>query len=197
MSDKVFLATGNRGKVEEMTPIFEKRDLDLVQVDADVPEIDAMDVEEVAERKSKDSYQKALETGEIEEGQMLIVEDTGFYAEGIGGFPGAESAFFARTAGAEKILNLLEENENRSAYFKTALAVIENGEIHVFTGEMTGVIPEEKTGDSHPHLPYNSFFIPDAGEGESLAENPDLKDESFHRRKAVQKFLDWFEENKR
>mgnify|MGYP002760313396 CR=1 FL=1 len=193
MTRKIFFATGNQGKIEEMQPLFEDRDLELVQVDADVPEIDAMDVAEVAEQKVRDSFQEALENNEITEEDLLIVEDTGFYVEGINGFPGAEAAFFAGTAGAEKLLNLLEDGEDRSAYFKTAIAYMKDGEVEIFTGKMHGKVPEEKRGDSHPHLPYNSYFIPE-GEKKSLAENSMVTQEEFHRTRAVEKFLDWFDQ---
>ncbi|MFB6242134.1 MAG: non-canonical purine NTP pyrophosphatase [Candidatus Nanosalina sp.] len=194
MSRKIFFATGNAGKVEEMTPLFEDRDLELVQVETDVPEIDAMDVEEVARQKVKDSFEAAKEKGAVEYEDTLIIEDTGFYVEGLDGFPGAEAAFFAETAGAGKLLNLLEYGEDRSAYFKTAIALIHDGEIEIFTGRMEGKVPKEKRGVSHPHLPYNSFFIPDHGDGKSLAENQELKEDEFHRRNAVENFLEWYGE---
>lgn len=194
MTRKIFFATGNKGKIEEMTPFFQEKSLELEQVDVDVPEIDTLDVEDVAKRKVKDSYRKALEKGEIGEEDVLIVEDTGFYVESLGGFPGAEAAYFAGTAGAEKLLNLLRDEEDRSACFKTAVAVIKDGEVNVFTGKLEGKVPEEKTGDSHDHLPYNSFFIQDEREGkDSLAENSMYESESFHRTRATLKFLEWLE----
>jgi XTP/dITP diphosphohydrolase len=191
MTEKIFLATGNRGKIQEMRPLFEYRDLELIQVKADVPEIDAKDVETVAEQKLLDSREKALEKGEVEESDILMVEDTGFYVESLDGFPGAEAAFFAGTAGAEKLLNLLENETDRLAYFKTAIAAWIDGEVKIFSGRMQGKVPERKRGESHPHLPYNSFFVPE-GEEESLAENSMVTDESFHRTKAVEEFLDWY-----
>ena len=146
----------------------------------------------MARRKVKDSYQKALEKGEISEGDMLIVEDTGFYVSSLGGFPGAEAAYFAGTAGAEKLLKLLKGENDRSAYFKTAIAVIQDGEIDIFSSKLEGKVPERKAGRSHDQLPYNSFFIPQEREGEqSLAENPMYENESFHRTQATLKFLDW------
>ncbi|MFQ3275447.1 MAG: XTP/dITP diphosphohydrolase [Candidatus Nanohaloarchaea archaeon] len=189
----IFFATGNEGKLEEMEPPFREAGYELVQVEADVPEIDAMDVEEVAKRKVMDSYQEAVLGQEIGSVDYFIVEDTGFYVEALDGFPGAEAAFFAGTAGAERLLDLMEGEEDRSAYFRTAIAVYMPGrdEIEIFTGKMTGKIPEEKRGKSHPHLPYNSYFIPDHGNGESLAENEELKNEEMHRRKAVNSFIDW------
>lgn len=194
MVRKVFFATGNEGKIQEMQPFFTDEEVELVQVDVDVPEIDAMDVEEVAKRKVRDSFQKALDQGEVEKEDMMIVEDTGFYVESIGGFPGAEAAYFAGTAGAEKLLNLLEDENNRSAYFKTAIAVIQEGEVEVFTGRLEGRVPEKPRGESHDHLPYNTYFVPDEREGdESLAESSMYEDERFHRTRATLKFLDWLQ----
>lgn len=194
MTEDIFFATGNKGKIEEMEPFFKKKGFDLIQVDVDVPEIDTLDVEDVAKRKVKDSYHKALEKGRIDEEDTLIVEDTGFYVESLGGFPGAEAAYFAGTAGAEKLLNLLSNEENRSAYFKTAVAVIKDGEVDVFTGKLEGKVPQEKTGESHEHLPYNSFFIPKEREGDySLAEDSMYQSEDFHRTQATLRFLKWIQ----
>lgn len=186
MKEKIYFATGNEGKLEEMRPAFEETGFELEQVEADVPEIDELEIEKVAEQKLMDSYD---EIGK----QPLIIEDTGFFVETLGGFPGVEAAYFDKTAGAEKLLDLMEGEENRKAYFKTAIAAYIDGNVHVFTGKMMGKIPEEKKGDSHPHLPYNSFFIPDHSDGESLAQNESLKEGEFHRKEATEKFLKWLE----
>lgn len=184
--EKVYFATGNQGKVDEMRPSFEKRGLELVQIDVDVPEIDDMDVEKVARRKVIDSYKEWGDDG------LLIVEDTGFFVKALNGFPGAEAALFAGTVGASGLLKLMENMENREAYFRTSIAVYDDRNIETFTGKMKGKVPENKRGESKPSLPYNSYFIPE-GEEESLAENQDLKNKKFHRRKAVNNFLDWLE----
>lgn len=193
----IFFATGNKGKIQEMNHPFNQKGFELVQVDVDVPEIDARDVEDVAERKVLDSYREAERNGMVDGLEdYFIVEDTGFYVEALDGFPGAEAAFFAGTAGVEKLLPMMESAQNRDAYFRTAIAVYlpKTDQVRIFTGKMTGKIPDRKRGESHPHLPYNSFFIPDHGDGESLAENPELKNEEMHRRKAVEKVLEWLEE---
>lgn len=183
---RINFATGNQGKLKEMRPLFEDRGHSLEQVEADVSELDAVDVEDVARQKVIDSFEAVGTEG------MLIVEDTGFYVEGIGGFPGSEAAYFDETAGADRLLDLMRDLDDRSAYFKTVIAVYVDGEIEVFTGKMHGKIPEKKRGNSHDHLPYNSFFIPKKAE-KSLAENPELKDKDFHRNIAVKKFLDWLD----
>jgi XTP/dITP diphosphohydrolase len=183
---EIFFATGNQGKIEEMTPRFVERGHSLKQVDVDVHELDALDVEEVAKQKVIDSFEAADVNG------PMIVEDTGFYVEGIGGFPGSEAAYFDKTAGADKLLDLLKDVDDRSAYFKTTIALIMDGEVHTFSGKMHGRVSEQKRGESHPHLPYDSYFIPE-GEERSFAENAELKEAENHREKAVKKFLDWLD----
>lgn len=192
--ETVYVATGNNGKYREMKPVFEDQNLDLVQIDADAPEIDAWDVEKVAERKLRDSRRVALEKGLVSEEDTVIVEDTGLYIEALDGFPGAESAFFARTAGVEKLISLLRDESDRSAYFRTAIGAFMEGDIKVFTGELHGRIPGSGRGDPHDSLPYNRFFVPEFSD-ETLAENPGLKEKEFHRRKAVKKFIDAYAED--
>lgn len=183
---KLFFATGNQGKIEEMAPKFIEKGHSLEQVKVDVAEIDAFDVEDVARRKVLDSSEAANVDG------PMIVEDTGFYVEGIGGFPGSQAAYFAETAGVPKLLKLLEGENDRSAYFKTAIALKIDDEVHVFTGKIRGKVPQNPCGESHPHLPYDSYFIPEHGD-KTFAENPELKDENTHRHKAMMNLLEWLE----
>ncbi|MFB6292480.1 MAG: non-canonical purine NTP pyrophosphatase [Candidatus Nanohaloarchaea archaeon] len=184
---KIYFATGNPGKVEEMQPLFQERGFELEQVEVDVDEIDALDVEEVAEQKAIDSFEDAGVEG------MLIVEDTGFYVETLEGFPGAKAAFFDMTVGASGILDLMQGEEDRPAYFKTAIAVCDGDDVRVFTGRVDGELALEKRGESHPHLPYDSYFIPDHGPGKSFAEDPELKRQNSQRKQATLKLLDWLE----
>lgn len=183
---ELVFATGNSGKVEEMKPIFEDTEFSLVQRKVDIDEIDALDVEDVAQRKVEDSYKEL-------DDEVVIIEDTGFYVEGLNGFPGAKAAFFDYTCGAENLLKLLDRSKNRSAYFKTAIAIKTPKEVKIFTGKMTGKIPEEPRGEAMEELPYNSIIVPDHGDGATVAENPDFKDKHFHRVKATKKLLDWME----
>lgn len=187
MDGKVSIATGNLGKFREMKPIFEEKGVSLNRVDVDISEIDSMSVEKVARKKVKDSY-NFLD----EKPTAIIVEDTGFFVQSLNGFPGVEAAYFAETAGVDKLLKLLEDENNRKAYFKTAIAYYDGEKVRVFTGKMKGVVPKVKKGKSKPSLPYNSYFVPKVSGNESLAENPKLKDENFHRNKATREFLDWY-----
>ncbi|MFB6147946.1 MAG: non-canonical purine NTP pyrophosphatase [Candidatus Nanohaloarchaea archaeon] len=183
--EKVLFATGNRGKVEEMQPLFGEKGYELEQVQVDIEEIDALDVETVAKRKAEDSFE------EIDGDEPVIVEDTGFFVEPLGGFPGAKAAFFDRTVGAEGLLKLLEGESDRTAYFRTAIAFHDGSSTRVFSASVDGQVPGEPRGEPHPHLPYDSLFVPWDGDGSTFAERPELKEEISHREKATRKFLDW------
>lgn len=191
---KLYFATGNPGKVMEFQQRIDERGLDIEveQVDVDVEEIQELDAEEVAPRKARDSYEKAVEKGLIDEGDPLIVEDTGFHVEALEGFPGTMAKHFAVTVGAEGLIPLMEDVEDRSAYFKSVVAFHDGEKLETFPGVMKGAVPETSRGDAHDHLPYNSMIVPE-GEHETVAENPDLKDGRHHRNRAIDSFADWLQ----
>lgn len=184
--EKILFATGNKGKVEEMQPLFQERGFELEQVEVDIAEIDALDVEDVARRKAVDSYEALEGDGPV------LVEDTGIFVEALGGFPGAKAAFFSRTVGVEGLPKLLKGADDRSAYFKTAIAFHDGDSTKVVSGKVEGEIAREKRGKPHEHLPYDSYFIPSHG-SKTYAEEPELKEEFSHRRQATEKFLEWLE----
>lgn len=187
--ETVYFATGNAGKVEELQPLFRDHGYSLEQVEVDVEEIQAVDSGKVARQKVVDSYSYLDVDGTV------IVDDTGFFVESLGGFPGSLAYFFSATAGVESLIPLLDGCKERSAYFETAIAVYDGRKARVFTGKVEGEVPREKKGEpNHENLPYESYFVPDHGSGESYAENPALKEQRSHRRIAARKLLDWLEE---
>ncbi len=186
--ETIFFATGNAGKVGEMAPMFEEEGYELEQVEVDIQEIDALDVRKVAKRKVIDSYEQANVDG------LVIVEDTGLYVEALNGFPGAKAAFFARTVGAGGLLKLLDGETDRAAFFETAISVYDGEDVEIFAGRLPGMISTEKRGEGHPHLPYDSYFLPDHGKGESFAEKPELKEQKSHRELSTRKFLEWLDD---
>lgn len=189
----LFVATGNSGKIKEIRERVDDQRLSLEQIDIDVEEIQNLDVEKVAERKVKDSYRKAVEQGIIEEGEPLIVEDTGFFVQALDGFPGSMAKHFAATAGADKLIPMMKDTNERSAYFRSVIAYYDGSSLETFEGKMEGDVPEDTRGVSHPELPYNSFLVPE-GESRSLAEDSSLKDDRFHRNKAIDKLLEWLKD---
>ena len=112
----------------------------------------------------------------------------------LDGAPGVYSARYAgpqRNANdnMDKLLSELKNKSDRSAHFKTVIALVFNGEQYTFTGLCKGKILSERKGTGG--FGYDPIFLPD-GEQESFAEMPlSLKNKIGHRGKAIQKLIEF------
>lgn len=117
-----------------------------------------------------------------------IADDTGLEVDALGGAPGVTTA---RYAGADatyednvdKLLRELSGIENRTARFRTAIALVTpQGEEIVVEGVLEGVITTERRGEGG--FGYDPVFEVD---GRTLAEIPtDEKNQMSHRARALQ-----------
>ncbi|MFY8127301.1 MAG: RdgB/HAM1 family non-canonical purine NTP pyrophosphatase [Chitinophagaceae bacterium] len=126
--------------------------------------------------------------------QNAFAEDTGLHVEALNGEPGVKSA---RYAGEEKsdannikfLLHKLELFQNKSAYFKTVIALRLNGELHLFEGVCEGKIIATPTGENG--FGYDPIFVPN-GSTKTFAEmSLDEKNLFSHRKKATQKLIEF------
>lgn len=185
---KIKFATGNSHKVKEFKEELEGENLSIDQLEVDIDEIDNEDVKKVAERKAVDSF---MVSG-VEE--PVMVEDTGLYIEGINGFPGSMAGYFFGKCGNEGLLKLMKGKEDRSAYFKTVIAVYypERNDVETFTGVCDGKISEEIREEEE--FGYDPVFIPE-GHNKTFSEDKEHKMEVSHRKKAIEKMREWFQKN--
>ena len=80
---------------------------------------------------------------------------------------GAPGVYSARYAGPQRndhenmnlVLKNLENKTDRTAQFRTVVALFLNGKLHTFEGIVTGKIAKEKTGEKG--FGYDPIFIPD------------------------------------
>jgi len=85
----------------------------------------------------------------------------------------------------DKLLDLLKNKTNRKAQFRTVIALIIDGEEHLFEGIVKGEILDKKKGDKG--FGYDPVFLPD-GYDQSFAELPiNEKNEISHRARALKK----------
>jgi len=136
---KIVVVTRNRNKASEIAAFFGKQ-AEIEHVTMDLPEIRHEDVGEIAQKKAEYAYNLI--------GRALIVDDTAFSIEGLGGFPGTCAAYVHETIGNRGILRLMEGVTNRRAYFETAIALATDTGIQVFRGRIEGMIvpPRGSTG---------------------------------------------------
>lgn len=177
--------TSNPNKRREAARIL---DVELESVDLDLPEIQALDVAEVAARKALDAYE-ALGFPP----RPILVEDSGLIVEAWRGLPGALTKWFMSSVGSEGLCNMLEGSVDRSARAVCAVAVVpaRTGgpeSVEVFTGEVTGEVAPAPRGASG--FGWDPIFIPD-GSARTYAEMGDEKHGDSHRTRALEAARRW------
>jgi len=122
-------------------------------------------------------------------GYNCFADDTGLEVAALNGEPGVYSARYAgeqRDAGdnMDLLLENLLEKTDRTAQFKTVIALNSNGKQHLFTGIAKGKITTEKSGNQG--FGYDPIFQPEDFE-ETFAElSLEIKNKISHRGKATQ-----------
>jgi non-canonical purine NTP pyrophosphatase (RdgB/HAM1 family) len=173
MHNRLLFVSSNPGKVREVEAIL---GTPVEQLELDLPEIQALDVAEVARYKAMTAFERA--------GQPVLVEDTGLYIEALRGLPGALVRWFLATIGPGGICNLIPEGADRSARARTAVAYCDGGNVEIFTGEMSGVIVLKPAGDGG--FGWDPIFQP-AGASRTFAEM-DMAEKTIYsmRRQALE-----------
>ena len=126
-----------------------------------------------------------------------FAEDTGLEVDALNGAPGVYTARYAgpeRSAAANMdfLLKNLVEKEDRSAQFRTVIALFWEGETYTFEGIVRGRIASEKAGKGG--FGYDPIFIPEGYE-KTFAELPSsVKNTISHRARAVAKMVSFLEE---
>ena len=96
-------------------------------------------------------------------------------------------------ANMEKLLQNLTEKTDRSAQFRTVIALIINGEEILFDGVVKGSITTEKSGDSG--FGYDPIFVPE-GYDISFAQMGNKEKNSIsHRFRATEKLSKYLNGN--
>ncbi len=187
---KIVVATNNAHKLTEIRAII-GNEIELLTL-ADINCFD--DIPETADTLEGNALQKARYIYE-KYGCDCFADDTGLEVTALGGGPGVHTARYAYAdrhdpkANTEKLLRELEGVEDRSAQFRTVVALILNGEEHLFEGIVRGTIPTEERGTEG--FGYDPVFAPEEL-GKTFAEvGPDVKNEVSHRARAVKKLAEF------
>ncbi|OXB10896.1 non-canonical purine NTP pyrophosphatase [Flavobacterium plurextorum] len=132
-------------------------------------------------------------------GYDCFADDTGLEVNALNGEPGVYSARYAGEQknaddNMNKLLDALKNEEDRSAQFKTVIALNLNGAQHLFTGLAKGVITMNKTGNHG--FGYDPIFQPE-NYSETFAElSAEVKNKISHRAKATEQLIDFLNRTK-
>lgn len=184
---KLVFATHNQNKFEEVKLLMPKH-IELLSLNIiacfDEIEENGTTLEENAQLKA-DFVTKNYNYN-------CFSDDTGLLVDALGGAPGVYTARYAgaakdTNANMAKLLNELDGVSNRSACFKTAIALNINSKKHLFNGIVEGVIAHKKIGKGG--FGYDPIFIPE-GYNKTFAELPlTVKNKISHRGRAIQKLI--------
>ncbi|MCX8164658.1 MAG: RdgB/HAM1 family non-canonical purine NTP pyrophosphatase [Aquificaceae bacterium] len=197
MLRRLLLATTNRGKAEEIKRVFIGFDFELL-----LPE-KKLEVEEDGKSFLENAYIKARAYYEFFQ-MPTLAEDSGLVVPSLGGYPGIYSSRFYSLewggvervetskdlANIKKLLRLMENLQDRRAYFFTSVVVCTGGAGLWAEGRCDGHIMHEPRG--HGGFGYDPIFQPE-GYSKSMAElEPEEKDSISHRGRALRKLMELF-----
>ena len=187
--NKIVFATNNEHKLREIRAIIhdgtEVLSLADIGCHADIPET-ADTLEGNALIKAHFIYDNY--------GYDCFADDTGLEVEALDGAPGVHTARYAgddqdSQANMRKLLQEMKGKDNRNARFRTAIALIQGGEEHLFSGEVRGTITTEPLGNKG--FGYDPVFIPE-DTGLTFAQlGEDVKNHISHRARAVAKLTEF------
>ena len=186
--NKLVLASRNKNKIEEMKALVADLGIEVYSA-LDFPELEEVDedqptLEGNALKKARYVYQQT--------GLPSLSDDTGLEVEVLDGAPGVYSARYAgeKVTYQDNVLKLLREmtgKANRSAQFRTVVALVSEEGEDTFEVVCKGEIIKEQKGDKG--FGYDPVFLPE-GFDQTFAElDASVKNEISHRGRAIQKFI--------
>lgn len=186
---ELIMATNNAHKLQEVRQILGERFLVKGLAEIGCHE----DIPETASTLEGNALQKARYVHD-HYGLDCFADDTGLEVEALDCAPGVFTARFGQMNGygeshdAEAnihcLLDKLQHSENRHARFRTAIALVMDGQEHLFEGIVEGEILRQKSGCEG--FGYDPVFAPE-GRGVSFAEMPaHEKNAISHRGRAIE-----------
>ena len=187
---EIVLSTDNINKLREIREILE--DLDIkIYGKSDIEGLD-FEVIEDGDTLYDNALKKASAMAERVD-YAVLADDTGLFVKALNGEPGVHSARYASEhddkKNREKLLNNLKDKEDRSAYFKTEIILIdEDKNIIPIEGVCPGKISLEESGDNG--FGYDSIFIPDGFDKTFAEMSHEEKNQISHRSRALKNLRD-------
>ncbi|MDR0508148.1 MAG: non-canonical purine NTP diphosphatase [Dysgonamonadaceae bacterium] len=193
MKKKLVFVTNNSNKLEEVHALLGNNVQLLSLKDIYCQE----DIPETAETLEDNALLKARY---VKKNYNLdcFADDTGLEVKALDNAPGVYSARYAGESkdpkiNRQKLLRNLEKEKDRSAQFRTVIALIIGEKEYLFEGIVKGEIIREEKGTGG--FGYDSIFVPE-GYDQTFAElGTEIKNTISHRAMAVNKLKQFLNEN--
>lgn len=184
---KIVFATNNQHKLDEIKKIS-KGQLDILSL------VDINCFEEIPETGDTLKENALIKAQFVKDkfGLDCFADDTGLEVDALDNAPGIYSSRYAGPNcdpedNMQKLLFDLQDKENRSAQFRTVIALLLDGKEHYFEGTIQGEIIQQKEGTNG--FGYDPIFKPH-GYDKTFGDLPEeVKNTLSHRAIATQKLV--------
>jgi XTP/dITP diphosphohydrolase len=193
---KIVLSTNNSSKAEQIKAVFAGSSISILTL-ADAG-IEGGGIEDGTSLE-ENALKKAMFVHEACPSVWSMSDDTGIFINALGGAPGVHTADWSGGNKETKqftkwILKQLENISDRSATFKTVVAVVTpEGKQHFFTGEVRGKILRMPRVKPQPKMPYSSIFVPDETDKVWAEMTVEEENKISHRGKAFRQARQFLE----
>lgn len=189
---KLIVATHNENKIKEIYEILKQNNIELVSL------LDLNDHDDIIEDGNTYEENALIKAKAIHDKYKTIVfaDDSGIEIRSLNNEPGINSKRFSEGGDLSnnlKVLELLENVENREARFVCTICLYDGIKPLYFKGEVRGTISTELRGSNG--FGYDPLFIPE-GYSETLGElSVEIKDSISHRKNALTKLSEYLKTN--
>jgi XTP/dITP diphosphohydrolase len=136
---KIAFATGNDLKFATAVAHLAALPVELEQVRVDLDEIQSADIRAVALHKAQQAFGRLL--------RPVIVEDSGFGLDELGGYPGPMVKYTVAAIGARGIARLADLTATRACRYTSCLVYVDqSGAPHAFASEEPCTVAREPAG---------------------------------------------------
>lgn len=191
MIKQIVFATNNAHKLSEVQAVLGDRfrlvTLAECGITEEIPE-DAPTLEGNALQKARYVHERT--------GADCFADDTGLEVDALGGAPGVHSARYATdghdfAANNRLLLRNLADAADRSAHFRTVIALILDGREYLFEGRVDGRIAESEEGCGG--FGYDPLFVPEGFDKTFAEMGADEKNAISHRGRAVRRLVEFLQ----
>ena len=135
---EINLVTSNLGKVKEFKIIL-RDSVKINHIEKEYRELRSDSPEEIAKESAKRLAEELK--------KPIVVEDSGLFIETLKDFPGTCSSYIHKRIGLKGILKLMENVEDRSCFYRSAVSYCEPKKDPIsFFGEERGTVAKEEKG---------------------------------------------------
>ncbi len=148
MIKKIYFVTSNQHKIREAKQIL---DIQIEALSLKIDEIQTLDPIKCARKKAQAAF--------IQAKKPILVEDTALFFNAWQGLPGVFINYFMKTIGNEGLLELMTEQDNRSALAQTTFCFYDGTNYIFGVGKVAGKIASKTAGENG--FGWDPIFIPD------------------------------------